>query len=54
MVSVDLFIGHWSMKSVFEEKWKIEICGSKVRVRPQIAEANRGERSYNGTAVAIT
>ena len=25
----------------------------KVRFRPQIAEANRGGRSYNGTAVAI-
>ena len=25
----------------------------KVRFRPQIAEANRGGRSYNGTAVTI-
>ena len=26
----------------------------KVRVRPQIAEANRGGRGYNDTAVATT
>ena len=26
----------------------------KVQFHPQIAEANRGGRSYNGTAVAIT